>query len=78
LDAVDNAFNLNIDYAQLVKMYGAPEGTAKQEENIAGTNVQARRKILFQVTKCKIYFYQLRRTPKPDNENEHEAFYPSY
>jgi len=31
LDAVDNAFQLNVDFAQLVKMYGAPEGTSQTE-----------------------------------------------
>lgn len=31
LDAVDNAFQLNIDYAMLVKMYGASEGTSATE-----------------------------------------------
>lgn len=31
LDAIDNAFQLDIDYAQLVKMYGAPTGTSQTE-----------------------------------------------
>jgi hypothetical protein len=32
LDAVYNAFDLDIDFAQLVKMYGATEGTNAQEK----------------------------------------------
>jgi hypothetical protein len=31
LDAIDNAFQLDIDYAMLVKTYGAPEGTSQTE-----------------------------------------------
>ncbi len=31
LEAVDNAFNLDIDYAMLVKMYGAPTGESQTE-----------------------------------------------
>ena len=31
LNAVDNAFRLDIDYAMLVKMYGAPEGKTETE-----------------------------------------------
>ena len=31
LDAIDNAFQLNIDYAMLVKMYGAPIGESQTE-----------------------------------------------
>jgi hypothetical protein len=31
LNAVDNAFGLDIDYAMLVKMYGAPEGKTETE-----------------------------------------------
>jgi IS1 family transposase len=31
LDAVDNAFKLDVDYAQLVKLYGAPTGTSQTE-----------------------------------------------
>jgi len=31
LDAVDNAFQLNIDYATLIKMYGAPTGESQTE-----------------------------------------------
>jgi hypothetical protein len=31
LDAVDNAFELNIDFAQLVKIYGAPTGESQTE-----------------------------------------------
>jgi IS1 family transposase len=34
LNAVDNAFHLDIDYAMLVKMYGAPEGKLKLKGNI--------------------------------------------
>src|SRR6476620_4687234 len=31
LNAVDNAFHLDIDYAMLVKLYGAPEGKTETE-----------------------------------------------
>ncbi len=31
LDAVDNAFQLQDDFAQLVKLYGAPTGTSQTE-----------------------------------------------
>jgi IS1 family transposase len=31
LSAIDNAFHLDIDYAMLVKMYGAPEGKTQTE-----------------------------------------------
>jgi IS1 family transposase len=34
LNAVDNALHLDIDYAMLVKMYGAPEGKLKPKGNI--------------------------------------------
>jgi IS1 family transposase len=32
LDAVDNAFGSEVDYAQLVKLYGAPEGNQRTAE----------------------------------------------
>lgn len=31
LEAVDDAFHLNIDFAQLIKMYGSPSGETSQE-----------------------------------------------
>jgi hypothetical protein len=31
LDAVDNAFQLDVDFAQSVKLYGAPTGTSQTE-----------------------------------------------
>jgi len=49
LNAVDNAFHLDIDYAMLVKLYGAVllKAKQKQKENIHLMNVQEVGNILF-------------------------------
>ena len=71
-DAVENAFFGNIDYAQLIKVYGpAPTGPARYRLPRARAASDQPR------SRSGTYLHTLRGTVKPHNENVHAALHPS-
>jgi hypothetical protein len=53
LKAVENAFDDEIDFAQLQKMYGGSEGESANEKNIARQNARAAKQKLFLANQMK-------------------------
>lgn len=61
LEAVYGAFDLDIDYSMLVKLYGS---TGQSEKNIAPPSLAAKKNLDIRRAKRKTYIYQLRRKTK--------------
>src|SRR4051812_31974089 len=67
LRAVENAFDGNVDYPMLVKMYGQPEGQGNEKRYSPAEYTGAEKITINGNPNKKVYLFFLRRKAKPDN-----------
>ena len=75
LDAVDEAFRSNIDYAMLVKIYGRDE--SEPETRYSPRKCNGARKSPSSATRTEAHLDQLRGAPEPHDAHVDEAIHPA-